>query len=181
MILSRDQLPPAPDGEPTPVETIALCFDSHKSGWFEARLVLPGQVEPLFLTDVYDPFPPMLEWLRRIARGDVACLSIDQEGDVFDMAAEPTDPPGTVRLTAWADELKGDDFRQRVAFDVLISARTLAAALYGSIAAMWEQPDPDTFWRRWHCIDNMGSPPGAPHYRYDIRDGAIEAFLDATP
>jgi hypothetical protein len=98
VILQRDPLPPAPDGAPTPVETIAFCFDSHKSGWFEARLVLPGQVEPPFLSDVYDPLPPMLEWLRRIARGDVACLSIDQEGDVFDMAAEPTDPPGTVRL-----------------------------------------------------------------------------------
>lgn len=181
MIIPRDALPPPPDGEPTAVDAIALDFDPPQGCWFDARLVLPGQVEPLFLSDVFDPFPPMLDWLRRIARGEAACLSIDQEGDVFDLAAEPAAAPGIVRLTAWADELKGDDFEHRLAFDIQIPARTLIAALYGDVLAIWEQPDPDTFWRRWHWIDNKDSPPGAPCYRYDVRDAEIEAFLNGAP
>ena len=177
MIAPRDELPPAPSSEPTPVESIRFIFDPPKRGWLEGRIILLGTTEELFISDVFDPFPPMLTWLRLIIRGEIACFSIDQEGDLFEMAAEPGDATGAVRLTAWADELKGEDFVQRLAFDVRIPRHAIVAALYDGIHAMWEKPDPYTFWKAWYCLDNKDAPPGELCVQYSMRDEEIVAFL----
>lgn len=62
-------------------EKIQISFTDRKHGWILMKLNLPEKMISVYLSNVFDPFPDLLDWLEKICHNDLpAALTIDEEG-----------------------------------------------------------------------------------------------------
>lgn len=82
---------PGPDAICVPV---SVRFNQEESdyGWIDFEIGLGQQRALLTLSDVYDPFPTLLEWLDAVSEGDLPiAIDIDEEGPVVRLLAHRLD------------------------------------------------------------------------------------------
>lgn len=65
----------------TPSVRVGIHFEDDDYGWVILRITLGEQNIEIDLSDVYDPFPSLLEWLQAISMNDMPIgFEIDEEG-----------------------------------------------------------------------------------------------------
>ena len=65
----------------TPSVRAGIHFEDDDSGWVILRITLGEQSIEIDLSDVFDPFPSLLEWLQAISMNDMPIgFEIDEEG-----------------------------------------------------------------------------------------------------
>ena len=81
---------PSPDAE-TSLVTVRFTQD-QVYGWAELEMVFGDRKALVTLSNAYDPFPPLLEWLRMVMEDDLPiAIDIDEEGSVARVSAHAFD------------------------------------------------------------------------------------------
>lgn len=159
--------PPTPPREP---EWFAIAFGAQRSGWIHLTIDVLGVTVTIPTSQVFDPYGDIVRWLKALTRGGHAACVIDMEGEFAVLSAHPEPDPELLRFTIWFDE---DDLCP--VCDLRLGRRDLVRAFYEALLAMWEKPDPETFWRGWAWMTE--NPAGCA-----IRSCEVETYLrDAPP
>lgn len=127
--------------EGTDLQELGVHFTTPEAGWVRLKITPLHELYALSCTNIWDPFPSMIEWLERIAGGfSEATWTVNQEGSL-------------ARLQFYAgcelDEGRGD-FLLHVQTDhrgiarirgVRVGRRQLVGAFYPAFRVMVERPD----------------------------------------
>ncbi|MBP7243154.1 hypothetical protein [Amaricoccus sp.] len=156
--------PPTPPREP---EWFEIAFGAPRAGWIHLTLTLEGVLVTIPNSQVFDPFGHIVRWLEALARGGEAVCEIDMEGSAALLSAHPEPGPDRLRFTIWFEEEE-----LCPVCDLRLGRRDLVRAFHEALLAVWEKPDPETFWRAWRWMDK---DPEAG--RYGIRSTVVEDYL----
>ena len=67
---------------------ISVVLSPPQFGWMNLTISTHAQEVTIFTSDVFDPYPDMVQWLRFIGHGKLPrIMDIDEEGDVKVLAA----------------------------------------------------------------------------------------------
>jgi len=141
-----EELLPFP-GTPQPAEAFSVRFAPPADGSLAVAIETAGQHMKIQASDLYDPFPDLIDWLKDIADGHLPWMIIEQEGRAAELFTFAGDAPDTIRFVAGEVGNEGPRHEQRqVMIDVQVARRTLVAAFYRGLRACAKSADYDV----WH-------------------------------
>jgi hypothetical protein len=129
----------------------AIRFVMHECGWAELQVTLDGVVFQIDLSNVYDPFPDILDWGREVLEGDLpAVVEIDEEGRHTCLTALPTDDPARMLLRV------SHPYLDRIAGEAVVPRRRFGKALQEELLRFFRDAfDPD----HWDVDHGDGNEP----------------------
>jgi hypothetical protein len=131
-------------GKPTVVEAIEVNFGEAHVGWQPVFLSAAKHSTRFHASDVYDPFPEIIQWLEIIARGECGRVVVNQEGSYQELLALPVTDRERVRIVVSVLPRSEDGFRE-IELDIDISRRRFVGAFYGALHAHAESEDYDPY------------------------------------
>ena len=118
MLMGRLERPPMR------AELLSVFLEPPEAGWMNLTISADSQTVVIHTSDVFDPYPEIVQWLRSVKAGRLpSIVEIDEEGRIKVLAADFTGK-GLIRFTA-ADYDYGEGFEDepeypRVYIDVEI-------------------------------------------------------------
>lgn len=134
---------------------VTICFGYPESGWMQMVILANFKHHIIWLSDVFDPFPDMVRWLKGITRGLSETLHIDEEGELSYLTTRTLDD-SRVELIIESDHAEDSDDLQHVAAHVvaIVERRQFVEELYRQLTEFlkvkyWEFTgrflDPETY------------------------------------
>lgn len=118
-------------GNPVRADGVEVTFSPAKSGWQPVKLSAGGQLAEVDASELYDPFPDILNWLENIVQGGEGRVSADLEGSQLELFAFSLPDPARVRIVIAF--MPGREDRTRdVELDVDVDRRLFASAFYSA-------------------------------------------------
>lgn len=147
------------------VENVFVQLSPPQDGWLPIAISAGGQRYAFEASQVYDPFPELVVWLRRIAMGEWPRLVIDFEDIYAILQCLPAEENGLRFVLIERDQTDS------VKIDAIVDRARLVRSFYVPLVRLWESW---TFRQRWN--KDWDPDPGCVDH-YPVRDLLSEQFL----
>ena len=110
-------------------QKVNIRFSPPEWGWIVVTISSGYDSVTIWTSDVFDPYPAFVDWLRKIKDGNLPCMiTIDEEGIYKQLVVQPVDEK-SIRFVArdydYGDELEDEPDYPRVYIDRIMPKEML--------------------------------------------------------
>lgn len=118
-------------GSPVTVDAIEVRFAATEVGWQPVTMAAGGRSIGFWASELYDPFPTIIQWLETIVEGGEGRVVADLEGTYLELFALPVEDAQLVRIVGAI--VPGLEGRWRdVDLDITIARDAFAGSFYSA-------------------------------------------------
>lgn len=136
-------------GRPTVVSDIDVNFGETEFGWQPVFFSAGDSSASFRASELFDPFPEILQWLEATARGEHRRVIINQEGSYRELLALPAGDQERVRIAIAHASHWEDNFRE-INLDIDIDRYRFVEAYYNALRAHAQSKNYDP--NQWAAI-----------------------------
>jgi hypothetical protein len=122
------------------VDSVRIEFGRPDCGWLPILIAAGNQEISFRASEVYCPFPSILDWFEKLIEGEYGRIVADLEGREAEFFSFATADPARARIVATLSRSPDTDEYRKTCLDIDIDSRLFARTFYASLRAYAESP-----------------------------------------